>query len=182
MIQLIRYPGPGDWERCKLLALSTVGKKFPGEVSDDWKRKILRAEHSPIRTLMFTIRMDVPSYVSVHFCRHKYGVEHYVMSQRNDRQSNYDRREARQDAPVVHIMDLNAQALMTMARRRLCGQADPETRRAMESIVGAVVVKCPEFAEVLVPMCEYQGKCPEFRPCGRFEATLRRDDGCEADG
>lgn len=166
MVELIRWPAEEDWTRCKALALNTAGKRFTGEVSSEWKRKILRAEHSPIRTLMFTIRMEIPYYVSVHFCRHKYGVEHYVQSQRNDRQDSYDRCAARQDAPVVHIMDINVQALMTMARRRLCGQADPETRRVMREIVGAVVEKCPELEEFLVPMCEYRGRCPEFKPCG----------------
>lgn len=63
--------------------------------SDEWKRRILDAGHSPIRTLMFTVRMEIPYYVSVHFVRHKVGVEHYVRSQRNDRQSDYDRTKAR---------------------------------------------------------------------------------------
>lgn len=171
-VDLLRYPDDSDWTRCKMLALNTVGKSFAGGVSDEWKRKILRAEHSPIRTLMFTVRMEVPYYVSVHFCRHKYGVEHYVTSQRNDRQDAYDRNAARQDAPVVHIMDINAQAFLTMARRRLCGQADPTTREVMRKIAAEVTEVCPEFGEVLVPMCEYQGKCPEFSPCGRLSKYI----------
>jgi hypothetical protein len=130
-VEVLRTPNDEDWERCKMLALNTVSKTFSGEVTEEWRRKILRSEHSPIRTLMFTVRMEVPYYVSVHFSRHKYGVEHYVTSQRNDRQSEYDRKKAPQDAPVVHIMDINAQELMFMARRRLCGMADPATRQVM---------------------------------------------------
>lgn len=164
-VELLRWPTDADWQRCKALAMNTVGKPFAGAVSTEWKRKILKAEHSPIRTLMFTVRMAIPYYVSVHFVRHKYGVEHYVTSQRNDRQDGYDRRGARQDAPVVHIMDLNAQALMAMARRRLCGKADPETQAVMASISGAVLEKCPEFSGFLVPMCRYRQTCPEFTPC-----------------
>lgn len=166
-IEILRYPMNQDWFRCKELAMNTIGKKAISLPSSEWKRKILLAEHSPIRTLMFTIRMEVPYYVSVHFSRHKYGVEHYVTSQRNDRQSEYDRNAARQDAPVVHIMDINAQALMTMARRRLCGNADPATREVMRKIVAEVTELCPEFGEALAPMCEYRGQCPEFVPCGK---------------
>lgn len=168
-IEFLRHPTEQDWIRCKALALNTIGKKAITLPSDEWKKKILQAEHSPIRTLMFTIRMEIPYYVSVHFVRHKYGVEHYVTSQRNDRQDAYDRNAARQDAPVVHIMDINAQALMTMARRRLCGQADPATREVMEEIRAAVVERCPEFETVLVPMCEYRGICPEFVSCGKIQ-------------
>lgn len=169
-IEVLRYPTNEDWIRCKELALNTIGKKVITLPTDEWKRKILQAERSPIRTLMFTIRMEVPYYVSAHFCRHKYGVEHYVQSQRNDRQDTYDRNAARQDEPVVHIMDFNAQALMTMARRRLCGQADPATREIMRKIVAEVTEFCPEFGEVLVPMCEYRGICPEFKSCGWYKA------------
>lgn len=179
-VKILRYPQKEDWERCKTFALNTVGKNFSGtEVSDGWKKKILQAEHSPIRTLMFTIRMEIPYYVSVHFCRHKYGVEHYVTSQRNDRQTNYDRDAARQDAPVVHIMDINAQALMTMARRRLCGQADPKTRAVMRKIVAEVTELCPEFGPFLAPMCEYQGKCPEFVSCGFISGKEKQNEAIE---
>ena len=57
-VEILRYPTDEDWQRCKMLALNTIGKRYAGsEVTDEWKRKILRSEHSPIRTLMFTIRM-----------------------------------------------------------------------------------------------------------------------------
>lgn len=168
-VEVLRTPNDEDWERCKMLALNTVSKTFSGEVTEEWRRKILRSGHSPIRTLMFTVRMEVPYYVSVHFSRHKYGVEHYVTSQRNDRQSEYDREKAPQDAPVVHIMDINAQELMFMARRRLCGMADPTTRQVMEEIVNQITWLAPEFDEVLVPMCEYLHGCNEFKGCGRWQ-------------
>ena len=104
--------------------------------------------------------------MSVHFCRHKYGVEHYVRSQRNDRQSMYDRNSAPQNAPVNHTMEINAQELMFMARKRLCGKAAAETKEWMEAIVKAVVEKCPEFKPHLVAQCEYLGRCPEIYSCG----------------
>ena len=41
-----------------------------GEPSVKWKKKIIKAEHSPLRCLMFNIDFyDIPSYVSVHQIR-----------------------------------------------------------------------------------------------------------------
>ena len=164
-VEILRYPTEADWRRCKMLALNTVGKSEVKTVSDEWKHKILKAEHSPIRTLMFTIKMEIPYYVSVHFVRHKYGVEHFVTSQRNDRQSEYDRTQAPQGQMVTHIMDINAQALMQMSHKRLCGKADETTRSVMWMIAEAVMKTNPEFLGLLVPMCLYAGGCREFKPC-----------------
>lgn len=170
-VEVLRYPTNDDWERCKMFALNTVGKKYTGSnVTDNWKHQILKAEHSPIRTLMFTIRLTIPYFVSVHLVRHKIGIEHYVQSQRNDRQSSYDRELAPQNAMVSHIIDVNAEQLMFMARRRLCGQADKTTRYVMARICMEVVKTNPEFNSFLKPMCEYRHECPEFKSCGYWEA------------
>lgn len=174
-VEILRHPTDGDWERCKVLAMNTIGKNWSGAVSDDWKCKILKAEHSPIRTLMFTVKMEVPYWVSVHFCRHKFGVEHYVTSQRNDRQSAYDRTQAPQGELVWHIMDINAQELIQMAHMRLCGQASEETRMAMQAICRAVLETNPEFKPFLVPKCRAIDKvfyCNEFKPCGNANKYL----------
>lgn len=123
---------------------------------------------------MFTIKMaDVPYWVSVHFVRHKFGVEHYVCSQRNDRQGKYDRGQAPQSMPIDHIMDINAQELIQMARMRLCGQAATETRLAMTLIRDAVVEVNPEFADFLQPKC-CNGRCNEFEPCGLRAEIMER--------
>lgn len=172
-VEILRHPEESDWERCKLLALNTVGKQFAGKVTDDWKRKMLKAKHSPIRTLMFTIKLTVPYFVSVHLVRHKIGIEHYVQSQRNDRQSNYDRELAPQNALVSHIIDVNAEQIMFMSYRRLCGQADATTRYVMTKICQEIIKVNPEFTGLLVPMCEYLHGCPEFKECGYYE-KLRR--------
>lgn len=174
-VEILRHPTEDDWQRCKMLAMNTIGRTWRSKlVSDVWKRKILRAGHSPIRTLMFTIKMEVPYWVSVHFVRHKYGVEHYVTSQRNDRQDNYDRTQAPQGEIVTHIMDINAQELIQMARMRLCGQASEETRQAMYAICKAVLEVNPEFRGFLVPKCRFGEMgfyCNEFKSCdnpGRY--------------
>lgn len=176
-VEILRHPTEEDWRRCKFLAMSTIGKRdWSGNVTDEWKRAILKAEHSPIRTLMFTVRMEVPYWVSTHFVRHKFGVEHYVSSQRNDRQSKYDRTKAPQDAIVTHVMDINAQELMQMARMRLCSQAAKETQEVMVLICDAVVEACPEFSQSFMPKCIAYGSCNEFRSCGLIE-RLVKDNG-----
>ena len=173
-IEILRSPTQQDWERCKMLALNTAGKKYVGtRVTQEWKDKMLKARHSPIRTLMFTIRMTVPYYVSTHFVRHKIGVEHYVQSQRNDRQSNYDRELAPQNAMVCHVMDINAEQLMFMANRRLCGMADKTTRYVMAMICQAVESSNSEFIGHFKSMCEYLHECPEFKSCGYWDAKVK---------
>lgn len=173
-VEVLRHPTDEDWERCKMLAMNTIGKRWSGEVNDDWKYKILKSEHSPIRTLMFTVRMELPYWVSTHFVRHKYGVEHYVSSQRNDRQDKYDRTKAPQGAMVTHVMDINAQELMQMARMRLCRQASVETRMVMTEIRDAVVQVNPEFAPHLQPKCLAHGGCNEFKSCGYYESMTEK--------
>ena len=167
-VEMIKHPTDEDWLFCKQCALNTIGKSSTKLPSSEWKEKILRAEHSPIRTLWFAFKMEIPYWVSVHFVRHHIGTEHFVQSQRDDRtDNNIPRAEKPQGEFVTHIMYINAQELMFMARRRLCMQASAETRKVMKQIVDLVLETNPEFNNVLVPMCEYQGRCPEFNPCGR---------------
>ena len=170
-VTILKNPSEDDWNTVKLLAMNTVGKSFVADkpMSQPLKEKYLKSEHSPIRALQFIIKMEIPYYVSVHLVRHKIGVEHFVQSQRNDRQDKYDRTKAPQDAKVSHIMLINAPALMQMARKRLCGKADPATQKVMREIVKKVVELNPEFEHVLVPNCEYLHECPEFKSCGRWK-------------
>lgn len=175
-VEILRAPSEKDWERCYMLALNTMGKKYAGNsITDSWKHKMLKCKHSPIRTLMFTIKMTIPYYVSNHFVRHKIGIEHYVQSQRNDRQTNYDRELAPQSAMVSHIIDVNAEQLMFMSHRRLCGMADATTRYIMTQICKEVEKVNPEFKGFLIPMCEYLHECPEFKSCGYWEAKTIKE-------
>ena len=48
-------------------------------------KQLLVAEHSPIRNYLIQIDMlSIPYYVQVHLVRHKFGVEHFVRTQRPD--------------------------------------------------------------------------------------------------
>lgn len=167
-IELIEYPTEQDWLAVKRRALVTVGLSPKTMPTLEWKRSILEARHSPIRRLHFSFYMeDIPSWVSVHFCRHVHA-QPFVKSQRNDRQTDYDRNKAPQDSPVNMIFDVNAEEFMVIMNKRLCGQASTETRRVAEIMRDAVIEKCPEFEGLLVPMCEYHGGvCHEMYPCGR---------------
>ena len=157
----------GSWRSVADAARTTIrmqgGVKEP---SQKWKKTILLAEHSPIRKLLFSWKWsNLPYWVSVHFVRHKYGIAHFVSTQRTDR-TGTDRTGARQDAPVEHECFANAQAVMFISRRRLCSQASPETRAAWKLVVEEIAKVEPEVASACVPECVYRGFCPEFRSCG----------------
>ena len=175
-VELLSWPTEEDWVGVKDRALVTVGKRTVSPPTEEWKREILRARHSPIRYLRFSFYLSVPYWVSVHLCRHIHA-QPYVKSQRNDRQSEYDRAQAPQDAPVEMIWDMNAEELMTVANKRLCRMASPETRMAVERMCDLVIERCPEFKTFLVPMCEYVGECKEMKGgCGRYGSFDRWGD------
>lgn len=166
-IELLQYPTENDWMMVKRCALVTIGKQPVTPPNADWKHDILEARHSPIRELKFVFYLhDVPSWVATHLVRHHVGCQPYVKSQRNDRQAEYDRNAARQDAPVDMIWSMNAEALMTIANKRLCKQASEETRNVVKTMCKLVLEVCPEFEGLLVPMCRYHGGvCHEMYPC-----------------
>lgn len=164
-VALLEHPTDKDWMEVKKRALVTVGKTPLTEPSDKWKQSILRARHSPIRYLRFSFYLEVPSWVATHLVRHVHA-QPYVKSQRNDRQTEYDRNAARQDAPVSMIWDMNAEELITIMNKRLCNQAAEETRHVAEMMRDLVIKECPEFASELVPMCVREHHCYEIHPCG----------------
>lgn len=168
-IKLLEYPNANDWMEVKRRALVTIGKRPLTPPSEDWKREILRARHSPIRYLRFSFLLSgIPSWVSVHLCRHVHA-QPYVRSQRNDRQNDYDRNSAPQSAPVDMIWDINAEELMVIANKRLCNMAALETHSVVVAMCREVIAHCPEFEPFLVPLCEYTGGCKEMNGgCGKY--------------
>ena len=170
IVEILKHPTDEDWMLCKQCTLVTVSKKPTSPPTEDWKVKLLRSNHSPIRTLQFCFRLtDIPYYVMGHLVRHIHSIP-FVSTQRNDRQDNYDRRAARQDAPVSMCWYMNAEELMTIAHKRLCMQAAPETRQVVQEICDKVVELNPEFKGLLVPNCAYRGGlCDEFNCCGLNE-------------
>ena len=164
-VTMIKKPTKEDWLFCKRCALVTAGKQATTEPTTEWKHKILEARHSPIRVLQFAFELELPYWVSVHLCRHIHS-QPFVKSQRNDRQSDYDRNKAPQDESVKMIWYMNADELMIIANNRLCKQASKETQHLVKMMCDEVMKVCPEFEGLLVPMCQYQGgKCHEIFPC-----------------
>lgn len=155
------------WRHVADAARTTIGvEEGTKEPSNTWKKHMLLAEHSPIRKLTFGWKWkNLKYWVSVHLVRHKFGIEHWIKTQRSDR-TGINRDELPQGALVNHECEANAQSIIFISRRRLCNQASPETRAAWKEVVEGLGKTCPELAEVCVPECIYRGFCPEFKPCG----------------
>lgn len=174
LVKLIEFPTDNDWMEVKRRTLVTIGKDVKNPPTFEWEVRLLEAMHSPIRRLHFGFYMEVPYWVSVHMCRHVHA-QPFVQTQRNDRQTQYDRGKAPQDSMVKMIYDVNAEELITIAHKRLCNQASIETHHLVQQMCDLVIENCPQFKTVLVPNCVYRnGKCTEFKPCGAAESLLKK--------
>lgn len=167
----------GDWQEVVDDCRATVKKEALGkEPSSTWKKKILISEHDPIRDIEFKWKWsNIKYWIAMHWKTHIWRCR--TNSQRNDRQAEYDRESARQDAPVDFIGDANVQHLIDTMRKRLCSQAAFETRMYAEDLKVAIHKVEPEIADVLVPNCVYRCGCPEPNGCGYYEAMCERHPG-----
>ena len=191
MAKVTRMECPkADWKRVLNAARRTWGKHpLDKEPSDKFKRKILLAEHSPIRLLEydFTIE-DIRQWVTVHLVRHHEGCEKFVHTQREDINQEIEKitkiiisllyeAELLRDGwkPRDYMfqgegndmdMTCNAQAFMNISRKRLCyGCPSKETRQAWEIVIEMLKEIDPILAEKCVPECVYRGFCPETDRC-----------------
>ena len=190
MSKVTRMESPkADWIRVVNAARRTWGKKpINHEPSDSFKKKVLLAEHSPIRLLEydFTIE-DVRQWVTVHLVRHHEGCEKFVHSQRQDINADIENItkkviEVLADAGMLkdgwrerdymfqgeyNDMDMtcNAQAFINISRKRLCACASPETREAWKLVIEMLKEVDPILASKCVPECVYRGFCPEAGRC-----------------
>lgn len=157
-----------DWKLVKNACRTTMRKAFTEkDATETFKKAMLICEHSPIRLIEFYWKWpDIKYWLSTEWCRHKH--EKFVSSQRNDRQSEYDRNAARQDALVDHDGFANMQQLIDAFRKRLCYQAHPEARELAEDFKVKLSETNPAESDVLVPNCIYRCGCPEFQTCGMF--------------
>lgn len=174
-ISLIEWPDDNDWMEVKRRCLETMGKKAVTAPDSEWKHRILESRHSPIRRIHFAFRIeDIPYWVACELRTHVHQMPYvsdfnvFIKSQRNDRQKEYDRGEAKQKAPVNMIIDINGEQIQIFANKRLCMKASEEAREAAKMMCWLVEEKVPEYKGLLVPMCEYCGNvCHEFEPCGK---------------
>ena len=157
------------WEWAKRAALKTMGlRPKTKEPTNTWKAKMLLAEHSPIRTVNYYISINnIRTWVGTHLVRHWLGFIPFVHSQREDRRVlDCSRDELPQGS--LNDMDImaNAQALINVSRKRLCGKASKETREAWKKVQDAVREVDPVMADKMVPNCIYRGFCCELECCG----------------
>lgn len=166
-VEVLEHPTEEDWLKAKQRALVTIGLKTEKIPDVAWRNKILRCRHSPIRKLQFSFYLsDVPYWLHTELVRHHEGFQPYVRSQRDDRCKNdIPRGKKPQDAPVDMIIDLNADSLLQIMNKRLCGCATKEMQQLMLMIRSEVIKHNPEFAEFLIPMCLYLHGCNEFVSC-----------------
>lgn len=158
----------GSWRSVADAARTTIGKEAgEGEPSSRWKRRMLLAEHSPIRKLVINWRWDnLMWWVQTHFTRHKFGVEWFVQTSRSDR-TGIDRTDLTHASLVDVEGEANAQAIINISRKRLCRLASKETRNAWETFLESFKDSEPELYSVCVPECVYRnGFCPEYGSCG----------------
>lgn len=144
--------------------------RFDSKVSLENAYKMM---HSPIRTQEFLIQLiDIPTFVSVHLVRHKIGVEHFVLTNRNDRGGVV----ANRNTPVNHTMKINAESLITLARKRLCFKSHIETVKVMSLIKKEIKLIDPALYKFMVPDCVFRnGICAEGRfTCGKKKAIMDR--------
>ena len=166
----------GGWKRVLNAARLTAGKQpLDKEPTNKWKRKMLLAEHSPIRLVEYDGIWDfIKMWVTTHLVRHHMGVEKFVSTQRTDRNPDLmdlDRDEIPQGLENTMMISANAQGLINMSRRRLCSCASTETRQAWKALLEEIKKVDPILVEKCVPECIYRGFCPEFDKCCGYVNT-----------
>lgn len=138
-----------------------------GEPSIAWKKKIIKAEHSPLRCLMFNIDLyDIPRHVSDHLVRHVHA-QPFVSTGRSDvLKENPPRDEQKMTDLYNTRLFLNAQEIINISKVRLCNKAEDKTRIIWRQVIENLRKIEPELANACVPNCYYRGFCPEFESCG----------------
>lgn len=156
----------GSWNEVLNDCRSTVGKQSTEkEPSSEFKKRILIAEHSPIRDISIKWEWkNIKSWIATHFSRHKW--ECFIRTQRTDR-TGIDRNKLSQGELVTFVGEANTQNLIDTMRKRLCCQAADETREYAEDLKIMLHAYQPEISDVLVPNCIYRGGCPEMKMCER---------------
>ena len=185
-----------NWIRVVNAARRTWGKKpIDHEPSDKFKKKILLAEHSPIRLLEYDFTIEnLRQWATTHLVRHHEGCEKFVHTQRQDINSEVEvitkrlievlqeeglLREGWKERDYMfqgegNDMDMtcNAQAFINISRKRLCmGCTSPETRLAWKLVIDALRKVDPVLADKCVPECLYRGFCPETERCCGYVNT-----------
>jgi len=143
-------------------------KLLDKEPSDKFKKQMVRAEHSPLRALMFYIDFyDIPYFVAMHFRTHKLVHLPLVSTSRPDIDGNQKPRNEQLKTDKVNMrLMLDAQEIIAISKVRLCNKAEFATRIAWIDAIQELKKIEPILAAACVPNCVYKGLCPEINPCG----------------
>lgn len=163
---IVRVEQVTSWLRALNAARWTMGKAPSSkEPSNEWKDKIIRAEHSPIRLVEFDIWLeDIPAFVAGHLVRHHQGVEKFQCTNREDRR-DVNPEEINRLTPVNLMLSCNVQALINISRKRLCKCAHAETIKVWQAVKDAIAKIDPIVAKNMVAECLYKGCCLEMNSC-----------------
>lgn len=147
------------------------------EPSAKFKKAIIKAEHSPLRCLMFSIDFyDIPSYVSTHLVRHIHA-QPFVSTSRPDIDGNQIPREQQKKSDPCNMrLVLNAQEIINISRVRLCFRAERATREAWNQVIRTLAQTEPALAAACVPNCIYRSFCPEMECCGYVNTERYNDE------
>ena len=137
--------------------------------------KWLASEHSPIRDWIFKIQLyNIPAFVATHLKTHNRDVINQVTeSHRTDYATKYGKDVSEdRNALVNHTMTLNAQALITITKSRICTNASVETQKVWREVRKAVSEIAPEMREFMVVECVYRnGLCPHSHSKCKYNTT-----------
>ena len=180
------------WSRALNAARRTIGKPpLNKEPSDNWRKMVIMAEHSPIKLVEYLISFkDLRQWVGVHLLRHEHMLP-FIHSQRVDRREDIDSLTEKvmsiieedvksdesfnkrdylfQGEPNDQDFVVNAQTLINISRKRLCHCASKETREAWIAVKEAIKEFDPIMASFMVPNCIYRSRCPEMNTCGYYK-------------
>ena len=163
-----------DWMKIKSACMTTISKEAGKEPTQEWKRKLLLCEHSPIRRGTISWKFDeIPYCISTHFVRHHEGVEKWVGTERADRTEIKDRSQRSQMDMVPMEMEANIQAIINISRKRLCTSADPLTIKYWKAVLEAIKEYDEDIYWACVPECVRCGGCPEYKSCGYYDSLMK---------
>ena len=164
-----------NWLKIKSACMTTISKECGNkEPSTEWKRRLLLAEHSPIRRGTISWKFDeIPYCISTHFVRHHEGVEKWIGTSRADRTEIKDRSKRTQMDMVPMEMEANIQAIINISRKRLCNCADKTTIKYWKAVLEAIKQYDEDIYWASVPECIRCGGCPEFHSCGYYENLMK---------
>lgn len=143
------------------------------EPSETFMENIYKSEHSPIRDKIFVITIyGIESWLATHFVRHHEGYTPYVSTQRDDRITYDGNRDDRKQGELVNMrITLNAQAVINVSRKRLCGQAHIKAQQLWNKVLKEIKLIDEPLYNNCVPECVYRGFCPELKSCGRTNSN-----------